>query len=97
MEFGNINFLNKTYVYLICSRTVSNSFFFFVTDPSPIELITKFYDVISETLKIRPEVETGEIINIEPNGEKSRYPAKNIALKILSLKIAAFLKWNLGT
>lgn len=77
------------------SKRILN-FFFIVTDPSPIELITKFYDVISETLKIRPEIETGEIINIEPNGEKPRHPAKNIALKILSLKIAAFLKWNLG-
>ncbi|KAJ8928547.1 hypothetical protein NQ314_018885 [Rhamnusium bicolor] len=64
-------------------------------DPTATELITKFYDVVAETLRIRPEAENGEIINVEPNGEKPKHPAKNIALKILSLKVAAFLKWNL--
>ncbi|KAJ8912846.1 hypothetical protein NQ315_007978 [Exocentrus adspersus] len=63
-------------------------------DPSPVELITKFYDVISETTKMRHEVDLVEIPSTEPNSEKSSH-AKHVALKILSMKIAAFLKWNL--
>ncbi|KAG5899842.1 hypothetical protein JTB14_012313 [Gonioctena quinquepunctata] len=64
-------------------------------DPPPSELITKFYDVISETLRINPESENGEIINVETNIGKTKSPAKTVALKILSLKVGAYLKWNL--
>ncbi|XP_072390138.1 integrator complex subunit 8 [Diabrotica undecimpunctata] len=64
-------------------------------DPPPSELITKFYDVISETLRNNPDTENGEIINVETNNGKTKPPAKTTALKILSLKVGAFLKWNL--
>ncbi|XP_056638700.1 integrator complex subunit 8 [Diorhabda sublineata] len=64
-------------------------------DPPPSELITKFYDVISETLRNNPDTENGEILNVETNITKTKPPAKTTALKILSLKVGAFLKWNL--
>nr|XP_023030206.1 integrator complex subunit 8 [Leptinotarsa decemlineata] len=64
-------------------------------DPPPSELITKFYDVISETLRINPDNENGEIINVDTNVGKSKSPARTVALKILSLKVGAYLKWNL--
>ncbi|CAH1117237.1 unnamed protein product [Phaedon cochleariae] len=64
-------------------------------DPPPSELITKFYDVISETLRINPESETAEIIDVETNNGKLKPPAKTVALKILALKVGAYLKWNL--
>lgn len=63
-------------------------------DPSPIDLIAKFHEVILETLRNRPEIES-DIINVEQDVETKQL-AKSLALKILSLKVAAFLKWNLG-
>ncbi|CAG9860087.1 unnamed protein product [Phyllotreta striolata] len=63
-------------------------------EPPPSELITKFYDVITETLRNNPDNENGEI-NVEVNNAKTKPPAKTTALKILSLKVGAFLKWNL--
>ncbi|CAH0550288.1 unnamed protein product [Brassicogethes aeneus] len=65
-------------------------------DPSPTELITKFYDVISDILRTKIENENIEIIRVDPPEEvRPKQSAKNIALKILSLRVMAFLKWNL--
>ncbi|XP_044263221.1 integrator complex subunit 8 [Tribolium madens] len=64
-------------------------------DPSPTELIAKFSDAIADTLRNRLETENGEML-IESMHENVKQPAKNIALKILSLKVAAFIKWDLG-
>lgn len=66
-------------------------------DPSPTELISKFSDAISDTLRNRLEADNGEVIVVESMQDNMKHPAKNIALKILSLKVAAFIKWNLGT
>ncbi|XP_030752565.1 integrator complex subunit 8 [Sitophilus oryzae] len=64
-------------------------------DPSPTDLITKFYDAIVMTLKNKAEPENIE--TAEGNNEVTvKHPIKNIAMKILSLKIAAFLNWNLA-
>nr|CAI5853943.1 unnamed protein product [Callosobruchus analis] len=63
-----------------------------IPDPSPLELITKFYDVINESQKNRSEIDRLE--DVEYIEEK--FSTKSIALKILSLKIVAHLKWNLG-
>ncbi|VEN57796.1 unnamed protein product [Callosobruchus maculatus] len=63
-----------------------------IPDPSPLELITKFYDVINESQKNRSEIDHLE--NVDYIEEK--YSTKSIALRILSLKIVAHLKWNLG-
>ncbi|KAK9890977.1 hypothetical protein WA026_013315 [Henosepilachna vigintioctopunctata] len=68
-------------------------------DPSPIELVSKFFDVINDTLKIQNEAESvdaNNVNNVDLSVERPSHPAKNIALKLLSLKIAAYIKWNLG-
>lgn len=65
-------------------------------DPSATDLVAKFYDVIAETLRNNPDLDNNDAINVDPPAEiKIRHPTKNIALKILSLKVMAFLKWNL--
>lgn len=68
-------------------------------DPSPIELITKFFDVINDSMKIQNEAENSEANtanSVDISNEKRKYLNKNIALKLLSLKIAAFMKWDLS-
>ncbi|XP_044746312.1 integrator complex subunit 8 [Coccinella septempunctata] len=68
-------------------------------DPTPVELITKFFDVISESMKIQNESDNGETNNmntVDISSEKPKYSNKNIALKLLSLKIVAYIKWDLG-
>uniref|UniRef100_A0AAR5NXE3 INTS8 TPR repeats domain-containing protein n=1 Tax=Dendroctonus ponderosae TaxID=77166 RepID=A0AAR5NXE3_DENPD len=66
-------------------------------DPTPLDLITKFHDVITTTLRNRMEPETIESTTVNGSNEvKINHPAKNIAMKILSLKVAAFLNWNLA-
>lgn len=42
-------------------------------------------------------METEEVVNVDTPGEKPKDSAKSIALKILSLKVAAFLRWNIGS
>lgn len=58
-------------------------------------MIKKFHEVITETLRNKSEIE--EIVNVDATGERPKDSAKSVALKILSLKVAAFLKWNIGT
>ncbi|XP_031329451.1 integrator complex subunit 8-like [Photinus pyralis] len=60
-------------------------------DPSPVELINKFTSVVYETTDLK---------KVEVDGDKSsvletKYTLKHLALKILSLKVVAYLKWNL--
>nr|XP_022899838.1 integrator complex subunit 8 [Onthophagus taurus] len=71
-------------------------------DPSPIELINKFTIAVFESFKNearRVEMEGVEGINVPLNENNpdipNRYSKKNIALKILSLKVAAYIKWNI--
>lgn len=83
-------YLLKSFLHMNKSK---NSFL----DPSPIDLITKFYDAIAMTLRNRMEPESLEAVTLEGASEvKLKHPAKNIAMKILSLKVAAYLNWNLG-
>ncbi|XP_050296923.1 integrator complex subunit 8 [Anthonomus grandis grandis] len=63
-------------------------------DPCPTDLITKFYNVIAMTLKNRVEPEIIDHVTMDSN-DIIKHPAKNIAMKILSLKVGAYLKWNL--
>uniref|UniRef100_A0AAR5P3A9 Uncharacterized protein n=2 Tax=Dendroctonus ponderosae TaxID=77166 RepID=A0AAR5P3A9_DENPD len=66
-------------------------------DPTPLDLITKFHNVITTTLRNRMEPETIESTTVNGSNEvKINHPAKNIAMKILSLKVAAFLNWNVA-
>lgn len=50
--------------------------------------------MIAETLRNKSETE--ENVNIDPSGERPKDSAKSVALKLLSLKVAAFLQWNIG-
>ncbi|XP_066143354.1 integrator complex subunit 8 [Euwallacea fornicatus] len=66
-------------------------------DPSPTDLITKFYEAVAVTLKNRQELEPVDCMADTGSNElKIKLPAKNIAMKILSLKVAAHLNWNLA-
>lgn len=70
-------------------------------DPTPIELIHKFTLAIFESFKNdvkRPDVENCEASasNNECNPEQTtKFTKKTIALKILALKVAAYIKWDL--
>lgn len=72
------------------------------TDPSPIDLITIFFNAMLESLKneIKPaiDLENGEQLGSGDNYVDAHFKSslKNLALKILSLKVAAHLKWNLS-
>lgn len=64
---------------------------FAISDPSPVELITKF-------LTKSTDISSGKDTTPEPDtraDEKLNPCRRSRGLKILSLKIAAFLKWDL--
>lgn len=90
------------HIYLLLSRDTQWAINFtslkhFVSDPSPTDLIIKFMTI---NLEQRDNNET-KIVDID--GIETKQPApckwshKNLALKILSLKVAAYLKWDLDT
>uniref|UniRef100_A0A1Y1MIK6 INTS8 TPR repeats domain-containing protein n=1 Tax=Photinus pyralis TaxID=7054 RepID=A0A1Y1MIK6_PHOPY len=61
-------------------------------DPSPVELINKFTSVVYETTDLKKvEVVDGDKSSVL----ETKYTLKHLALKILSLKVVAYLKWNL--
>ncbi|XP_021913998.1 integrator complex subunit 8 isoform X2 [Zootermopsis nevadensis] len=65
--------------------------------PSPTDLIVKFLSITPDT----KEAESKQSENESPESNKNEVPGnkrgyKFLALKILSLKVAAFLKWDLG-
>ncbi|KAL0124939.1 hypothetical protein PUN28_006658 [Cardiocondyla obscurior] len=64
-------------------------------DPSPTDLIIKFITINSD----QKETESKVVIDVELNEVKSnginKWSHRNLALKILSLKVAAYLKWDL--
>lgn len=45
-------------------------------------------------MKNKPELDNGDVVNVEQTPAK--HSAKNIALKLLSLKVAAHLNWNMN-
>jgi integrator complex subunit 8 len=71
--------------------------FFFGPDPSPTDLIVKFLSIAPDTKEAeskQSETESSESNKNEVPGTKRSY--KYLALKILALKVAAFLKWDLN-
>ncbi|GJQ85413.1 hypothetical protein Trydic_g23844 [Trypoxylus dichotomus] len=69
-------------------------------DPSPVELINKFALAIFESFKNevkRPEVEGCDpnVLNESNPEAPTKYTKKTVALKILALKVAAYIKWDL--
>lgn len=67
-------------------------------DPTPNELIIKFTTAVYESFKneVKRELEPSETqhLEVEP---VLRHSLKNIALKILSVKVASYIKWNFAT
>lgn len=63
-------------------------------DPSPTDLIIKFMTINSDQKEIEPKTIDTELNDVKSNGI-AKWCHKNLALKILSLKVAAYLKWDL--
>nr|CAD7589445.1 unnamed protein product [Timema genevievae] len=67
-------------------------------DPSPTDLIVKFLLIVPEQkeVEVKPNVE-GEIVEAIKTEETTiKRNRKSLALKILALKVAAYLKWDLS-
>ncbi|GAB1866809.1 Integrator complex subunit 8 [Camponotus japonicus] len=63
-------------------------------DPLATDLIIKFMTINSEQREIEAKTIETELNDIKSNGA-AKWCHKNLALKILSLKVAAYLKWDL--
>ncbi|KAL1380727.1 hypothetical protein pipiens_013974 [Culex pipiens pipiens] len=63
-------------------------------DPSPTELITQFLSIAPENQN-QNELNSPEADSMNKN-EGLKYSKKQLALKILALKVAAYLRWDLG-
>lgn len=64
------------------------------SDPSPTDLIIKFMTISSDQKETETKAIDAESNDVKPNGA-IQLSHRNLALKILSLKVAASLKWNL--
>lgn len=64
-------------------------------DPSPTDLIIKFLSIHNEQKDQETKASDAESDIVKPDDGVGKRSLKNLALKILSLKIAAFLKWDL--
>lgn len=64
-----------------------------VSDPSPTELITQFLSIAPENQN-QNELNSPEADSMNKN-EGLKYSKKQLALKVLALKVAAFLRWDL--
>ncbi|XP_018407743.1 PREDICTED: integrator complex subunit 8 [Cyphomyrmex costatus] len=63
-------------------------------DPSPTDLIIKFMTINSDQKEMELKGIDGESNDVKTNGT-NKWTHKNLALKILSLKVAAYLRWDL--
>jgi integrator complex subunit 8 len=67
-------------------------------DPSPTELIIKFMAIAPDLPIERPPPLCNDNDQaVEPKKDEIKRSKKSLALKIMTLKIAAFLKWDLDT
>lgn len=73
------------------------TFIFHRTEPSPIELISQFLSVSPEVQCQNPmDVVSPDLDAALNTSEVLKLGRKQLALKILGLKVASHLKWNLG-
>ncbi|XP_077274442.1 integrator complex subunit 8 isoform X1 [Temnothorax americanus] len=63
-------------------------------DPSPTDLMIKFMTINSDQKETEPKAIDSESNDVKSNGT-NKWTHRNLALKILSLKVAAYLKWDL--
>lgn len=77
-------------------------FFFTIVEPTPCELIEEFLTVDSKNSNSKPTSERVVDVDAPPSPPSVTTPTnlqftrKQLALKILALKVAANLHWNLG-
>ncbi|XP_014469482.1 PREDICTED: integrator complex subunit 8 isoform X2 [Dinoponera quadriceps] len=63
-------------------------------DPSPTDLIIKFMTINSDQKETELKAIDAESNDVKSNGV-NKWSHRNLALKILSLKVAAYLRWDL--
>lgn len=68
---------------------------FSLSGPTPIELISKFLSMAPESQNNAPTATTPDIESAMNRSEGLKIGRKQLALKILGLKVASYLKWNL--
>lgn len=71
------------------------------TDPSPCELIEEFLSVDAKNAAVKASTERVVEVDGPPSPPSAtnatvQFTRKQLALKILALKVAATLHWNLG-
>lgn len=74
-----------------------------LADPSPINLMNTFFNAMQEFLKNRAkpptiDIDNGEHTNPQEGFTDGQFKSylRNLALKVLSLKVAAYIKWNIS-
>lgn len=78
----------------LCNHTKIEICVHIISDPSPTDLIIKFISINNEQKDNDIKMVETDSSDLKPNShKKSSY--RSVALKILSLKVAAHLKWNL--
>lgn len=69
--------------------------FFLSPGPTPIELISKFLSIAPENQTNSIDITTPDIESALNKNEGLKIGRKQLALKILGLKVASHMKWNL--
>lgn len=64
--------------------------------PTPIELISQFLSIAPESQSNAIDITSPDIESALNKNEGLKIGHKQLALKILGLKVASHLKWNLG-
>lgn len=65
------------------------------TAPSPIDLVSKFLSIVPENQTNSNDITTPDIESAMNKDEGLKIGRKQLAIKILGLKVASHLKWNL--
>lgn len=84
--------LVKALVRLMCNTTS----FLLTLVPTPIELISQFLSIAPESQSNAIDITSPDIESALNKNEGLKIGHKQLALKILGLKVASHLKWNLG-
>lgn len=83
---------------LVRLRSLFNFFFLNSINsvPTPIELISQFLSIAPESQSNPSDITSPDIESALNKNEGLKIGHKQLALKILGLKVASHLKWNLG-
>lgn len=91
----------STYCLICCLSLIPLILRFFflnfseIAGPTPIELISKFLSMAPESQNNTTTATTPDIESAMNRNEGLKIGRKQLALKILGLKVASYLKWNL--